>query len=100
MKKNNIRQSVVAWNNRFPLDRWWRKKYDVPYLSEKHRESSFFWQYWEYYEDVVFKEHYDKKDEDGDSQIPDKYIPLKDNWWKGKGSSKEEIDDWFNSSID
>ena len=27
--KNNIRQSIIAWSNRFPLDRWWRKKYNI-----------------------------------------------------------------------
>lgn len=99
MMKNNIRQSVIVWNNRFPLDRWWRKKYNVSYLSDKHRESSFFWQYYEYYEEVIFKEYHDKKENEDEFFEPVKYIPLSGNWWKGKGSTKKEMDDWFNSPV-
>lgn len=94
---------MVVWNNRFPLDRWWRRKYNIPYLSGKHRESSFFWQYHEYYEEVIFKEYYDEKEKErerekeGDSVK--KYIPLSGNWWKGLGSTKKEVNDWFNAPI-
>jgi len=94
--KNRIRQEVAAWNNRFPLDRWWRKKYNISYLSPAHRESSFYCQYQEYYEDVVYKEHFDKQ-KDKDEEID--YKPMSGNWWKGSVSSDKQIDDWFNTPI-
>lgn len=97
--KNNIRRDVIVWNNRFPLDRWWRKKFSVPYLSKKHRESSFFCQYYEYYEEKIFEEYYKKEGEDNGEGIPAKYIPLSGNWWKGLIVTKKEIDDWFNTTI-
>jgi len=98
--KNNIKQSVIAWNNRFPLDKWWRNKYNISYLSNAHRESTFFGQYYEYYEEIMFKEYYadkDKEREEAKNKIP--YKPLSGNWWSGLTSSKSEVDDWFSSPI-
>ena len=92
---NNIKQEIIAWNNRFPLDRWWRKKYDVSYLSSNHRESTFYQQYYEYHEDLMFKEL--AKEEE--SEQKDTYKPMSDCWWRNKVSSSEEIDDWFNTPI-
>lgn len=93
--KNNIRQKVIAWNNRFPLDRWWRKKYSISYLSDDHRESTFYGQFFEYHEEKIFKEFFEKED---DKVVRD-YTPLTGDWWIGKKSSKEEVNDWFNSPI-
>ena len=98
MAKNNIRSSIIDWNNRFPLDKWWRKKYKIPYLSEEHRESTFFSQYFEYHEDEVFEEYYEEQAKIKDAvEIP--YMPLSGNWWKSREISKEEADDWFKSPL-
>jgi len=91
MIKNNIRQSVIAWSNRFPLDRWWRDKYKVSYLSNTHRESTFFGQYYEYYEDKMFKEYYDEREKSKEIEPVD-YVPLKGNWWKGREINKLKRD--------
>lgn len=96
--KNSIRQSVIVWNNRFPLDRWWRRKYNVSYLSQSHRESSFFSQYYEYHEDSFFKKYYEEKEKEKDLEFV-KYVPLSGNWWKGLRSTNKEIDDWFDIPI-
>lgn len=96
--KNNIEQSIIVWNNRFPLDRWWRKKYNTPYLSPEHRKSTFFGQYYEYYEDRLFKDYYAEKEKEG-GVVSSKYVPISGNWWKGKVLPKKEIDDWFNTPI-
>ena len=99
MKKNKVRQSIIDWSNKFPLDRWWRKKYNISYLSTDHRESSFYQQYYEYYEDLLFKEFQEERESKNDFEEPVKYIPLQNNWWKGKEVSKDEIDDWFKTPI-
>ena len=43
-KKQNLNKDinnfVFSWDL-FPLDYWWRKKYNIPFGSKKHREMSF-----------------------------------------------------------
>ena len=43
-KKQNLNKDinnfVFNWDL-FPLDYWWRKKYNIPFGSKKHREMSF-----------------------------------------------------------
>jgi hypothetical protein len=99
--KNNIRQSVIDWNNRFPLDRWWRSKYNVPFLSSTHRESTFYSQYFDFYEQIILKELQDEKEKRKEEKgiAPEPYRPLSGNWYKGKVISEKDIDDWFNSPI-
>lgn len=44
LKKQNLSKDidnfVFNWGL-FPLDYWWRKKYNVPFGSKQHREMSF-----------------------------------------------------------
>jgi len=56
MNKNKIREEVVSWNNRFPIDRWWRDKYKIPFMSKVHREASFLDQLFEYEEERLVNE--------------------------------------------
>ena len=60
MKRSELIQSVVSWNNRFPLDRWWRIKYNIPFMSPAHRESSFINQLIEFEEDKLFLQIHNK----------------------------------------
>lgn len=56
MKRSELIQGVINWNRKFPLDRWWRQKHNVPFMSPAHRESSFIHQLMEYEEDKMFLE--------------------------------------------
>lgn len=38
---NNVRNFIQFWNDKFPIDYWWRKKYSVPFGSPQHREMNF-----------------------------------------------------------
>lgn len=98
MRRNNLRADIISWNNRFPLDRRWRKKYNVSYLSEEHRKSTFFTQYFDYLEDQVFEEFYKEIDKEKEELQPE-YIPMSGNWWSGLKSSKKEMEDWFNKPL-
>jgi hypothetical protein len=31
---------ILEWNRKFPLDKWWRDKYNIPLFSSKHLEIS------------------------------------------------------------
>ena len=53
MRRSELIQGVVSWNNRFPLDRWWRIKHNVSFMSPAHRESSFLYQLMEFEEDYL-----------------------------------------------
>jgi len=51
---------ILEWNMRFPYDRKWRKKYNVPFGSEKHLQMSQIDIYFDLKEDKVF-DKYEKK---------------------------------------
>lgn len=54
MERSELEQAIVSWNNRFPLDRWWRNKHEVAFMSPVHRGSSFLYQLFEFEEDKLF----------------------------------------------
>lgn len=37
---NNYKRFLIEWNNRFPLDRRFRKKYNISFNSEEHRKTN------------------------------------------------------------
>lgn len=45
--KEKIETLVVDWLTRFPIDKWWREKYNVPFGSAQHRSMK--------YRDMVFE---------------------------------------------
>lgn len=55
LQKRSIRDYVVNWNSRFPVDKWWRLHYDVPFGSPQHLSSSFLYMSFEYIEFVEFR---------------------------------------------
>ena len=38
--KEYVKDFVYFWNINFPLDRWYRAKYNIPFNSSNHREIS------------------------------------------------------------
>lgn len=39
---NEIRKFIIKWNNNYPFDYIWRKKFGVAFGSTDHRQMSFF----------------------------------------------------------
>jgi hypothetical protein len=64
MKRSELVQNVINWDNRFPLDRWWRMKHNIPFMSPAHRESSFLFQLFEFEEDKLFLKTVEKEEKD------------------------------------
>jgi hypothetical protein len=54
-KQNQIKKDIVSWSRNFPVDRWWREKHKIPFMSAAHREISFLDQLFEYYEDEMYE---------------------------------------------
>jgi hypothetical protein len=54
---SNNRQFLLEWNLEFPLDHWWRKKYNVPFNSPKHRAVSAIDMFYDWLEDHMFEDY-------------------------------------------
>lgn len=54
--KNEIRRNVVDWNNKFPIDYWWRKKNSISYGSPEHKRMNFLDMLFEYEEEKLMQE--------------------------------------------
>lgn len=53
---NEFREFMIEWNLKFPIDRWYREKYKIPFMSDRHRESSFLNMRLEWEEEKLFHE--------------------------------------------
>ena len=51
----DVQKFIELWNLKYPYDRWWRKKYNVPFGSKQHREASFIEMVIEFKEDRFFQ---------------------------------------------
>ena len=90
MERDDIRQYIIEWDNRFPIDRWWRKKYNIAFNSSAHRESSFLDQLVEWEEDQLFDEIMNQEE----------YIPNTGDFLKRKPITKDNISQSISSSRD
>lgn len=62
-KKSNIellKSFIISWNNKFPYDKTFRKKYNIPFNSQKHRELSQIDIFIDIYEDRLMDIEYKK----------------------------------------
>lgn len=48
--QNEIENSIITWNKKYPIDCWWRRKYNVPFGSERHRQANFIQMFFDYQE--------------------------------------------------
>jgi hypothetical protein len=80
MTNKDFRNYVTSWSVKFPVDRWWRKKYNIAFNSSAHRESNFIDQLIEWEEDKLFAE-LDREDD---------YTPNTSNWLIRKESETME----------
>ncbi|WP_291911016.1 hypothetical protein [Chitinophaga sp. CB10] len=53
---DNLKLYAVKWNSRFPLDKWYRKKYQVGFGTAAHRELCQINILIEFLEEEAFKE--------------------------------------------
>lgn len=50
---------ILEWNIKYPVDRWWRKKHNIPFNSSAHRECSFLDMFFEFNEDKMYEKAYE-----------------------------------------
>lgn len=58
--RNELRKFIVHWNNNFPIDFLWRKKYGVAFGSPEHRQMSFLDMLFDFEEEKMMKEMVNK----------------------------------------
>lgn len=96
MTADEIKRFMIRWNNRFPVDHWWRKKHNVPFLSALHKEQSFLHQLMEFEEERMFLELEKEKDGPDDSYIPNQgdifKIPILKEENSTRPITQEDID--------
>lgn len=50
------REFIIEWNYKFPVDRWWRERYNIPLFSEQHLNANQLDIATEYQEILIFEE--------------------------------------------
>ena len=49
--KNDVRNFILNWNGKYPIDLWWREKHNIPFGSKIHKDICFIDMMIEYEED-------------------------------------------------
>lgn len=78
---SNIQEFNEQWNKRLPIDRWYRKKYNIPFNSISHREICLADMFFEFYEFLKYNKPIKKEEEQ--KQEP---------YEKGKGNFMKEVE--------
>jgi len=79
---DEVNEVIAKWNLEYPLDHWYRKKYNIPFNSKKHREANIQDIYFEYMEEKLYSSIYEKalKKEN----VNDRYEPGQGNFLKSR----------------
>ena len=82
--RNDIHKFIIDWNNKFPIDYWWRRKYSIPFGSKKHKETTLIDMFIDYEENKLMNNLHNK-------DLPE------DVDLEGNTMSQKEIDDSFDN---
>ena len=73
---DKVKDFIKRWNYKFPVDYWWRKKHEVAFNSQEHRNSNFWDQVAEYHEDVMYQK---LKEENTYDPTENDWLNIKEN---------------------
>jgi len=96
-KLQELKSFIINWNNKFIIDHWFRRKYNIAFNSLKHRESNLIDIKIEYEEETLmenYKEGVKNKEEDNE------YYKTTGQFLKTsrtKKLSEAEIEAWYDS---
>lgn len=89
--KDDVTRFIFSWHE-FPLDYWWRKRYNIPFGSRQHREMNFIDICIEYQEGLLLKRIQDEY-EQKQSDLEDEEIGLESSNKEIVKMTEQEIDD-------
>lgn len=94
-KLNNF---IADWS-RFPIDLWWRKRYNIPFGSPQHRSMNFIDMAIEYQEELLWNKARNRPEEITDDEFMEKYVDeqLQEQEKKTVEMTQEEIDEDFDN---
>lgn len=90
--KDDVIHFIFNWHE-FPLDYWWRKRYNIPFGSRQHREMNFIDIYTEFQEGLLLKRTQDDY-EQRQSDLEDEELGLSSDTETVK-LTQEEIDEAY-----
>ena len=102
---NDVRSFVEDWNVKYPIDRWWREKFNIPFGSPQHLSQSMLDMRIAFEEDHLFSriEAQDYIDELNKDNPKTKYSPGTGDWLTKREVRKKmsamEIDSVFNKIL-
>lgn len=92
--KTKVDRFIFNWHL-FPVDYWWRKKYNIPFGSSAHREMNFIDMLIEYREELLLSKAFSKNDSEL-SEDDEKSLGLYDDSENNiVKMSSEDIDDEY-----
>ena len=89
--KDDVIHFIFRWHE-FPLDYWWRKRYNIPFGSRKHREMNFIDIFIEYQEELLLRQTQEEY-ENRQSELEDEAIGLPSSNAEIVKMTEKEIDD-------
>lgn len=89
----NIQEYVEGWNKRFPMDRWYRRRYNIPFGSPSHKSLSFIDMYFDFYEYFKYEMERRKQKAREERELnKQKEIKLdSQEYIRGKGNFMKEV---------
>jgi len=90
---NFSRTFLIRWNNNFPYDRWFRKKFSIGFGSEEHRKISQIDVFYEFYEEFLFKEYEEELEK---RKVKEKLL-LEGKWLQDREETDEEMERLFSN---
>lgn len=92
-----LKEFIIDWNNRFPFDSIYRKKYNIAFNSQAHRSLSQIDIYFDIIEDKLFSQYYEKykRAKELEEDYKKTKVFLLESKHVHKELSEEEFDDLF-----
>jgi len=93
----NLKGFIIKWDNNFPLDYWWRKKYKISFNTPTHREACLIDIGIEYLEGILMEEYHKEKEERKENLEHYKSTGEFLKKVKYEDMTEEEIEEWYDS---
>lgn len=94
---NSLDNFIYFWHQ-FPIDYWWRKKYNIPFNSPQHRQMSLIDIYFEYREEMLIEE-YRRKTEEEQEAAENEILKINNSKEVVKMTNKEIEEDYDNLDL-
>lgn len=92
-----ILQRVIKWNNQYPYDYLWRKKYNIPFGSEQHLKTSHVDMCFDMIEEDYIKSKVQERRDEEDNIILDSSVFGDSSKDKVIKMAKKEVDEEFDN---